>query len=88
MTSDPYLIDTPKALANKLIAARIDQGFTQTELAQALFMTQSGVSECEEDGGVRVTTALKWAGALGYRLALVPMERHPFQDEQWTMGDA
>jgi len=85
--SDFYLIETPKSLASKLILARLDQNVTQADLARVIAMTQSGVSEIEDGDGTRLATALKWAAALGYRLALVPMERHPFQDEQWTVSD-
>lgn len=88
MPTDPLatgvinFIDSPKTLANRLILARVDQGFNQKMLAEALATTQSHVSDLEsaiKNPGLE--TVLAWAASLGFRLALVPMDRHPFEDE-------
>lgn len=75
------LIESPKDLVNLMLAARLEQGVTQTVVADALMTRQSHLCDRESGGDCSLEFALKWAAALGYRLALVPMDRHPFEDE-------
>jgi transcriptional regulator with XRE-family HTH domain len=68
------LIEDPRHGMELLRRSRIEQGFTQHELAEATGTTQSAVSEWETVGSMNLGTYLTAAAALGFRVALVPME--------------
>ena len=73
-TPEVELIGSSRELAAFLCAQRHQQGWTQTEVAQACGTTQSAVSDLETGEVVTVTVDLgvRVAAALGFRLALMP----------------
>jgi Helix-turn-helix. len=68
------LIEDPRHGVDLLRRSRIVQGFTQHELAQATGTKQSAISESETAGSMNLGTYMIMAAALGFRVALVPME--------------
>lgn len=68
------VIDNSRHLALMLCQERINQGYGQSDVADAAGTTQSVVSDIErgKKSTMTVDTALRIAAALGFRLALVP----------------
>ncbi|HEY1394974.1 helix-turn-helix transcriptional regulator [Roseateles sp.] len=64
----------PSALIADLRQARIDQGLTQTDVADALHVGRKQVSDWETGWAVPlVTSAQEWASVLGRRLTWEPI---------------
>ena len=64
----------PSPLVAELRAARIEQGLTQAEVADALGVGRKQVADWENNWAVPlVTNAEAWAAALGRRLGWTPV---------------
>jgi hypothetical protein len=76
---DHAAINAPRVLADPIDAAhylrnaRYRQGCNQRDLAAAVSTVQSAISDWERTGGIELSSFLRWAAALGYNVALVPM---------------
>ena len=58
-----------QSLAAELVAARLDLGLSQTEVAARMGTSQSAVARIESgDADVRLSTLERYASALGQRL--------------------
>lgn len=71
--NEPRVLADPIDAAHYLRDARHRQGFNQHDLALAAGNSQSGVSDWERTGGIELSSFMRWAAALGYHVALVPM---------------
>lgn len=66
---DPRL--APTMIARVLRTLRLNRGWTQYSLADALFVRQSMVSELERGGiDMRLSTLVRWAEAVGARVVI------------------
>lgn len=62
-------------LVQRLVAARLDAGLTQREVADAAGISPNTVNACERGyNAPNLASTRKWAKALGFELTLVPAE--------------
>ncbi|MFD0902366.1 helix-turn-helix domain-containing protein [Actinomadura sediminis] len=62
-------------IVRQLVAARREQHLTQADVAARMGCAQGAVANRESGTrAVRLDVAEAWAAALGYRLALIPLE--------------
>lgn len=60
--------DTPMDILDKLVALRKGQGISQLDLANRLDLGQSRISKLELSSDAMMSSYIKYANALGYRL--------------------
>jgi len=70
-----FIFVDPKEFASFLHVQRMLEGCVQKDLAMAILVVQSVISDWEKGNTEpMLSNAMIWANALGYRLALVPFE--------------
>lgn len=70
-------IDLCVEVKGTMIKARESKGYTQSDLAHLVHMTQPEIARLEgEMKNPKINTLLKVLVPLGYRLAIVPVDEH------------
>lgn len=74
LMADIFVPTCPSDVANLLRAKRCHEDHRQADLAEVLGTCQSAISDWETGADLLLSSAMTWANALGYRIALVPFK--------------